>query len=196
MISFAQRLRVLSKFSWPVMSSFASVALLFKVTGSPQWMVYATVLSSAIVLGTQIDFESLAKRYTEAGYPASTSSSVPGASGVNHNFALIVSREDGAVQAVADAVLSVTEVDETKVLRFFAKVYDVKPKAAMLCVSPRLSPGAAELARQYGLSVLENEKPRELIPMLAKTMDKIVGMDASHTRTKELGRTGGRRTDD
>lgn len=139
-------------------------------------MVYATMFSSAIGLGTHINFESLAKRYVDAGYLASTSSSVPGASGVKHNFAFTIAKEDGVMQVVADTALSVTEVEEVEVLGFFAKVYDVKPKAAVLCVSPRLSPRAAELARQYKLYVLEQEKPRELIPILAKTVDKILGM--------------------
>jgi hypothetical protein len=185
MLSSAKRPRVLLKVSWPVSLLFASVATLLRVMGSPQWMVYGAVLSSAIGLGTRFDFESLAKRYIDAGYLASTSSSVLGASGVKHNFAFTVSGEDGVVQAVADTVLSVTEVDEVKVLGFYAKVYDVKPKAAVLCVSPRLSPGAAELARQYGFFVLEHEKPRELIAMLANTIDRIVGMNTSQKRTEE-----------
>ncbi|MGP8126120.1 MAG: hypothetical protein ACLQEQ_09730 [Nitrososphaerales archaeon] len=165
------------KIRWPVILAFAGVAILVQLFGSPQWMVYATVLSSAIGLGTQVDFESLASRYIDAGHLASTSSSLVGASGVKHRFAFTVSREDGVVQAVADTALSVAEVDEVAVLKFFTKVYDVKPKAAVLCVSPRLNRGASELARQYGLYVLEHEKPRELIPMLARTIDKIVGMN-------------------
>lgn len=140
-------------------------------------MIYATALSSAIGLRTRFDFESLAKKYVDAGYLASTSSSVLGASGVKHSFKLWVSEEDGAMQVLADTVLSETEVDEVKVLGFFAKVYDVKPKAAVLGVSPRLTPHAAELARQYGFVVCENEKPRELIPMMERTIDKIIGVD-------------------
>jgi hypothetical protein len=124
-----------------------------------------------------LDFESLAKKYIDAGHVASTSSSLVGASGVRHTFALTVSREDGGVQVVSDTALSVAEVDEVAVLKFFSKVYDVKPKAAVLCVSPKLNKGAAELAKQYGLYVLEQEKPRELIPMLAKTIDKIIGLN-------------------
>lgn len=164
------------RINWSVILVFASAAILLQLIGSPHWTVYVTALSSAIGLGTHVNFESLAKRYIDAGHLASTSSSVLGASGVKHRFAFTVSGEDGVMQVVADTALSVTDVDEVKVLSFFAKVYDVKPKAAVLCVSPRLNPRAAELARQYGLSVLEHEKPRELIPMLAKTIDKIVGM--------------------
>lgn len=107
---------------------------------------------------------------------AKVDAEVLGASGVKHNFKLAVFGEDGVVEVVADTALSVADVDEVKVLGFFAKVYDVKPKAAVLCVSPRLSPGAAGLARQYGFSILESEKPHELVPMLEKKIDEILGI--------------------
>jgi len=164
------------KIMWPVILAFAGVAILEQFIGSPQWIFYATMLSSAIGLGTQVDFEALANRYIAAGHLASTTSSLVGASGVKHRFDFEISREDGVVQVVADTVLSVAEVDEVAVLKFFTKVYDVKPRAAVLCVSPRLSRGAADLAREYKLFVIEQEKPNELIPTLAKTVDKIIGM--------------------
>lgn len=157
------------------MLAFASVALFLQLVGSPHWVVYATVLSSAIGLRTRFDFESLAKKYIDAGYLAGTTSRVLGASGVKHSFKLWVFEEDGERRVVADTALSETEVDDVKVLAFYAKVYDVKPKAAVFGVSPRLSPRAAELARQYELVVCESEKPRELIPMMEKEIDKILG---------------------
>ena len=171
----AKRPRVNLRINPIALIAMIGIAVVFEVLELPQWMIYATFLSSAIGMGTQVNFESLAKKYINSGHLATTSSSIMGASGVKHNFAFAVTRDDGVVQVVADTALSVTEVEEVKVLGFFAKVFDVKPKSAILCVSPRLSPGAAELARQYGLFVIEHERPRELIPLLAKTIDKIVG---------------------
>ncbi|MBI3858701.1 MAG: hypothetical protein HY296_00460 [Thaumarchaeota archaeon] len=134
------------------------------------------VLSSIFFMGTQMDLEGLAKKYIDAGFLAAASTSLSGMSGIKHIFAFAVTSSEGVVQIVADTALSVSEVDEVKVLGFFAKVFDVKPRASVLCVSPRLSPGAAELARQYGIVVLENEKPAELLKMLSKIIDKTLGL--------------------
>ena len=142
----------------------------------PGELITLSVIASAFLMGTQVDFESLAKRYIEAGFPASSSASVVGASGIRHQFAFAVTSGKAIPDVVVDTALSVTEVEETKVLAFFAKVYDVRPKAAILCVSPRLNSGAAELARQYAITVLEHERPRELMPMLSRAIDEILGI--------------------
>jgi hypothetical protein len=160
---------------WYIIAALASLTVGLQALGFPHCIIYVSLLSSAIGLGTHVNFESLAKKYISEGRLAGTSTKVLGRSGVKHSFAFSVSGEDGEVQVVADTALSVSEVDEVKVLGFYAKVYDVKPKAAILCVSPKLSPGASELAKQYGLHVIEQERPRELIPMLATTIDKILG---------------------
>ncbi|QQG49320.1 MAG: hypothetical protein HY247_03140 [archaeon] len=156
-------------------ASLLVVELALVVSGN-LFLLSIVVTASVFVMGTRADFETLAKKYEDAGHPAGPSGSVVGASGVSHSFAFVVSSTTGGVDVVSDTALSVSEVDETKVLGFFAKVYDVKPRAAVLCVSPRLNPGAADLARQYGLTVIENDKPRELVGMLGKTIDKILGL--------------------
>ncbi len=155
----------------------AAIAIALQTLGSAHILLAAAPLLSAVGMRTEVNFESLAKKYAGTGLLAAASAKLAGNSGVKHAFALAVTNQDGTVKVVADAALSVSEVDEVKVLAFFAKVYDVKPKAAVLCVSPKLNPGAAELARQYGLCVIESEKPRELIPMLAKTIDKAVAAE-------------------
>jgi hypothetical protein len=138
-------------------------------------MVYVSLLSSAIGLGTHLNFESLASKYVESGLVAGTSTKLAGASGVKHTFEFTVSGDDGQALVVADTATSVTDIDEVKVLGFYAKVYDVRPKAAVLCVSPKLTEGASALAKQYGLFVVESEKPRQLIQLLSETVDKVIG---------------------
>ena len=164
------------KLNWTALLVTLIVTAILELGGFRQAFLYWSILSSAIIFGIQVDFESLAERYIDSGHPAGSSTSVVGASGVRHHFAFTASSKDGTLQVVADTALSVSDVEETKVLGFFAKVYDVKPKAAVLCVSPRLNSAATELARQYGIVVLSNEKPRELVPMLGSFVDKALGI--------------------
>jgi hypothetical protein len=129
---------------------------------------------SIALMGTEVDFGSLAKRLSAAGHQASASGKVTGKSGVKHQFSFMVMGADGSPEVVAETALSVTDVDETKVLAFFVKVFDVKAKHAILCASPRLNPGAQALANQYKIITIEHEKPRELVPMLSRTVDRLL----------------------
>ncbi len=122
-----------------------------------------------------MDFESLAKRYADAGYVARTSATLVGGSGIRHSFSFAVSSKEGVPEVVADTALSQSTVDGIKVLGFFAKVYDVKPKLAVMCVSPRLEASPAELAKEYHIVVLQSEKPAELPGMLCEVVDKAIG---------------------
>lgn len=75
---------------------------------------------------------------------------------------------------VVDTALSLQDVEELGVLSFYAKVFDISPEYALLCVSPRLGPGGRQLAGEYDIQVMENEVPKLLVPMVAKYIDGLI----------------------
>jgi len=130
------------------------------------------LLASPMLLSSERDFESMAKRLSENGVPTAAGATLVGKSGTKHDFALAVTQPTGKAKLVVDTALSVNGVDETKVLAFYVKVFDVGPERAILAVSPKLTDRARALAREYRIIVLENEAPRKLVPMVADTVDK------------------------
>ncbi|HME18166.1 MAG TPA: hypothetical protein VKF15_00320 [Nitrososphaerales archaeon] len=123
------------------------------------------LLPSVIVLASERDFESMAKKLSGSGVQATSPAVLTGKSGIKHEFSMAVGGSLAKPKVVVDEALSVKEVTELKVLAFYVKVFDVGPEKAILCVSPRLDARAKTLAKEYKITVLENEQPRKLIPM-------------------------------
>ena len=138
--------------------------------------VGALLTSPFLLLETKGDFESMASDFSKRGVKAQAPASIVGKSGVKHEFAFALVPDSGKVKVVVDTELSVNEVDEMKVLKFYVKVFDVAPEKAVLCVSPRLGERAATLAKEYGIVVLQNEVPRKLIPMAAQLVEESIGI--------------------
>jgi hypothetical protein len=131
-----------------------------------------SLLTSPLLLSSERDFESMAKRLCETGVPAAAGATLVGKSGTKHDFAFAITQPTGKAKLVVDTALSVNGVDETKVLAFYVKVFDIGPERAILAVSPKLTDRARALAREYRIIVLENEAPRKLVPMVADTVEK------------------------
>ena len=123
---------------------------------------------------SQDDFEALAKRLSGAGAKVTAPAVLVGRSGARHEFALAVQSQKGGPKIVVDTALSLKAVDDIQVLSFYAKVFDLSPEHAVLCVSPHLGPGGKELAKEYKISVLENEVPKMLVPMAAKYIGELL----------------------
>jgi hypothetical protein len=129
-----------------------------------------SLMSSVFVLEAQRDFESFASQFSDKG--AQAPAFIVGKSGVKHEFAFAIVPPSMKAKVVVDTELSVKEVDEMKVLKFYVKVFDVSPEKAILCVSPKLGERARALAGEYGITVLENEVPRKLIGMASEAVEK------------------------
>lgn len=134
-----------------------------------------TITFSAPQVGAGLDLSKLVSRFNIDNRNAKAPVKLVGKSGVRHEFAFAVTTKDGGVQLVADITLSSSEVDETKVLAFFIKVFDVGAKHAVLCVTPRLNKRAEALAKQYGIVVLKSEEPGKLVGMLSKVSKRTLG---------------------
>jgi hypothetical protein len=149
------------------------LAILFVRAHSP-----VSVLSLApawMMLRSSGDFESMASDLTKHGMNARAPAAIIGKSGVKHEFAFALIPDSGRAKLVLDTELSVKEVDEMKVLKFYVKVFDVGPEKSVLCVSPKLGARAATLAREYGIVVLENEVPKMLVSMAEKLVRETIG---------------------
>ena len=75
---------------------------------------------------------------------------------------------------VVDTALSLKGVEDIRVLSFYAKIFDLSPEHALLCVSPHLGPRGKELADQYNITVLENDVPKMLVPMAAEYIEGVL----------------------
>jgi hypothetical protein len=129
-----------------------------------------SLMSSVFVLEAQRDFESVANQFAKQG--AQAPAFITGKSGVKHEFAFAIIPPSKNARVVVDTELSVKEVDEMKVLKFYVKVFDVSPERAILCVSPKLGERARALANEYRITVLEDEVPRKLIGMASEAVQK------------------------
>lgn len=123
---------------------------------------------------SQRDFESMAANYSGGKMKASAPALILGKSGVKHEFSFALLEDPGKPVVVVDTELSVKEVDEMKVLKFYVKVFDVSPSKAVLCVSPKLAERARSLAKEYGIVVLEDDLPRNLINKASDVVKTLV----------------------
>ncbi len=127
-----------------------------------------------LLLQARSDFESMASELGKKGARASAPAAIVGKSGVKHEFEFALVPESGKPKVVIDTELSVKEVDEMKVLKFYVKVFDVSPEKAVLCVTPKLSERAATLAKEYGIIVVEDETPRQLVAKAESIVNEVV----------------------
>ena len=164
---------------WGLLSVVAFQIALLVLRGTIPAVLLALPAASIALVVEKGDFESIASELNRKGVKASAPAAILGKSGVKHEFAFALIPDSGKARIVVDTELSVKEVDEMKVLKFYVKVFDVGPDKAVLCVSPRLGARAATLAKEYGITVLENDVPRKLIPMAEKVVKEFVGTGAN-----------------
>lgn len=162
-----------------LMTLLLALLLMFALWGSglfaPASLFTLSLMSFVLILEARRDFESVAAELSDKG--AQAPAFIVGKSGVKHEFAFAVVPPSRKAKIVVDTELSVKEVDEMKVLKFYVKVFDVSPEKAILCVSPKLGERARALAGEYGITVLENEVPRNLIGMATEAVEKaMVGL--------------------
>lgn len=133
-----------------------------------------SLVASGIMLESRRDFEAVAADLSKRGVKAQAPAALVGKSGVKHEFAFAVLEDGGKPRVVVDTELSVREVDEMKVLKFYVKVFDISPDNAILCVCPGLGQRAKALANEYKITVIEDEVPRNLIPKAAEMAQKML----------------------
>jgi hypothetical protein len=143
--------------------------------GTPLTLLGLSLLPAAVVLEARRDLESVAADLSREGIKSQAPAMITGKSGIKHEFALAVVGGDGKPKVVVDTELSIKDVDEMKVLKFYVKVFDVSPDKAVLCVSPRLNERAKSLAKEYQIIIAEDEVPKNLISATEKLVKQIAG---------------------
>jgi len=156
---------------WPIAAGLL-VSLVSVILGLRFfYLPFGAPVAVAFILQSRTDFESIATEFGKKGLKAQAPAAIMGKSGVKHEFAFALVPDTGNVQIVVDTELSIKEVDEMKVLKFYVKVFDVGPEKAIFCVSPKLSGRAAAMAKEYGITVIEDEVPKQLVPMAARAVE-------------------------
>ena len=146
-----------------VLLTALALLLLAVVTRSELSLLGLSVFPAAAILETRRDLETVASDLSKVGIKSQAPAMIVGKSGIKHEFALAVMGGEGKAKVVVDTELSIKDVDEMKVLKFYVKVFDVSPERAVLCVSPRLNERARSLAKEYQILVAEDDVPRNLI---------------------------------
>jgi len=95
-----------------------------------------------------------------------------GKSGVRHTFSFSLG-DRKKPDIVCDVIVGKVELDETRVLSLFIKVFDVGPNQAILCVSPGLTQAAARLAMMYNILTLESADAGKLPQMLEGVLRRL-----------------------
>ena len=160
----------------PVLMATSVLAVFLALRQTSSFVLLAIPVASMILAIESGDgFETVATELNKKGIRAQAPAAILGKSGVKHEFAFAVVPDAGRAKVVVDTELSVKDVDEMKVLKFYVKVFDVGPEKAVLCVSPKLGSRAATLAKEYGITVLEDEVPKKLIPKAEKVVRDSAG---------------------
>ena len=141
--------------------------------GLPYALLALSFVPAAAILETRRDLETVASELSKDGIKSQAPAMIVGKSGIKHEFALAVVGGDGKPKVVVDTELSIKDVDEMKVLKFYVKVFDVSPGKAVLCVSPRLNERGRSLAKEYQILVAEDEVPKNLVTAAESLLRKI-----------------------
>lgn len=96
--------------------------------------------------------------------------SIPGASGVQHSFDLVV--EGGSSKIPVDVKLATdAPVGVAGVLATYAKALDTKSKPSVLVAVPNASEDAKKSAQAYGMLVIEGSDPSAILAKLSATLE-------------------------
>jgi len=100
-----------------------------------------------------------------SGYITNSPAALTGRSGVVHSFDVVGLDRTGRTVA-ADIMVSKEVLDESVIVRLFAKVLDTSPTKTVLICVPGMAETAKKLASTYGIIILEGRSVSEAIAPL------------------------------
>jgi len=111
---------------------------------------------------------SVAELLYSMGYQVSFPAVATGKSGVEHRVDLYAQKsgEDVVVQISTES----TPMDVTAVVSFFAKVYDIQAKHALMIAFPSASDAAKRVATSYGIKVIEERENAGLVEKMKEAL--------------------------
>jgi CheY-like chemotaxis protein len=108
-----------------------------------------------------LDYELLGDRITRLGFNSEFMGNLISDSGVEIEFDFIATNKAGHV--VVDFNTIFGEMQEERILRFIAKVGEIKPQAAVFASLCRVIPSVRNMAHKYGVHVIEEEDFGKLV---------------------------------
>ena len=119
-----------------------------------------------------IDYELLRKEIKKHGWSIEYPATLTGVSGVSHNFSLVIwsQKERPVAEFVVDIEIQEEEVDELKVLSFFAKTFDIRAKKKVLVAVPKLSENAKTIASGYNLIIKECPNAKKVVDAILEVI--------------------------
>jgi hypothetical protein len=97
--------------------------------------------------------------------------SIPGASGVQHTFDLVVERSSSKIP-VDIKLATDSPVGVAGVLATYAKALDTKSKPSVLIAVPNASEDAKKSARAYGMLIIEGSDSSSILRQLSQALEK------------------------
>lgn len=95
---------------------------------------------------------------------------LPGSSGVEHSFDLLVKSQEKTV--IADVIIGVQGHEGVNaVLAMYAKVLDTGPNPAILIAVPTASEDMKKAASSYGMTIIEGQDHESIIEKLLGTIE-------------------------
>jgi hypothetical protein len=106
---------------------------------------------------------------TKYGFEVNAPIVVQGLSGIEHTFDMHAWREE--MDIMIDFVSANTDIGPEEVAAFFAKIFDTKPRRAILIAMPKLSESGQKLSAMYGVEIIAADNVAKLIENLTLVLN-------------------------
>lgn len=123
----------------------------------------------------------------KSGFEITAPMVVTGLSGIEHTFDLHAWREGADI--MLDFVSAGSEIGPEEIAAFFAKIYDTKPRRAILVAMPKLSQAAQKLSAMYNVEIIAAEIVAELIEKLSLLVNLPESVSAQRAERAVTSRT-------
>ncbi|MGI0078322.1 MAG: winged helix-turn-helix domain-containing protein, partial [Nitrososphaerales archaeon] len=149
--------------------------------------------------GSASNLAPLIRNIKARGWFALPFKGLPGKSGIEHEFSLVVSDSPfGAEKSshthliVAELVSSSQAVTRIQLLNFFAKALDAGVKNRILVAVPKLEADAKKFADSYGIATLEASTPDLALDMLLNKMSELIQKGGADRDVPEISKSSKR----
>jgi len=142
-----------------------------------------------------LDVEELIRPLKEEGLMVEARASAVGRSGVVHDFSFVVwgnaqassGNAEGRSPIVVGSVHASEKVTVPDVLALYAKAFDVGAEAKLIVAKGGVDEEARELAKTYGMEIVESRDPKELAGKVKeRVLEALKRSEAQGRRAEEL----------
>jgi hypothetical protein len=117
---------------------------------------------------------------TKYGFEVNAPVVVQGLSGIEHTFDMHAWRKEKDI--MLDFVSANTDIGPEEVAAFFAKIFDTKPRRAILIAMPKLTESGQKLSAMYGVEIIAADNVAQLIEAFSLVLN-MPGEPGTQTHT-------------